>query len=224
MWLPWNLQPGVALLGAAVFALATAMMLSRAAWVLPRKIDPALPPPGRFHLRCRGGFLAISPLAALACIWQFGVTPAAVCAIAFVLTLLALAWIDVETGMLPDLLSLPLLWVGLLVNLEGGFVQLPEAVLGAAAGYLVLWMVHWGFKLCTGREGLGYGDFKLLAALGAWLGWAMLPGLLLCSSSLALMVALGMRLAGRMRPGEALSFGPYLASAGILSLFGVFHI
>jgi leader peptidase (prepilin peptidase)/N-methyltransferase len=132
--------------------------------------------------------------------------------------LLALAWIDAETGLLPDLLSLPLLWLGLLVNLDGAFTPLPDAVVGAVAGYLTLWIICGFFLLITGRVGMGHGDFKLLAALGAWLGWASLPWVVLVSSSLALVVALGMRLTGRMNAGDALRFGPYLAGAGIVAL------
>jgi len=111
----------------------------------------------------------------------------------------------------------------LLVNLGGAFTALPDAVLGAAAGYLALWCVCYVFLLFTGRMGMGHGDFKLLAALGAWLGWASLPWILLVSSSLALFAALALRLAGRLKAGEPLRFGPYLAAAGILALLRLSH-
>src|SRR5690606_16810250 len=120
----------------------------------------------------RVGLLLVSVPFAAACVWAFGATPAAAAAIVFILVVLTLAWIDSDTGLLPDVLTLPLLWLGLLVNLNGGFVSLQDAVLGAMAGYGVLWVIYQSFLLCTGREGLGYGDFKLLAAMGAWLGWA----------------------------------------------------
>ena len=139
--------------------------------------------------------------------------------VAGLLILLTLAWVDAETGLLPDLLTLPLLWLGLLVNLNGIFASLNDAVLGAVAGYLLLWLIYWGFLLGSGREGLGQGDLKLLAALGAWLGWAALPWVLLISASLGLAAALGLRLLGRMKVGDALGFGPFLAVAGILTLF-----
>lgn len=139
----------------------------------------------------------------------------------FILVLLALAWIDARRGLLPDALTQPLLWAGLLVNLNGTLVPLQHAVLGAAGGYLLLWCVYWGFLLTTGREGLGYGDLKLLAAIGAWLGWTVLPWVLLASASLGLVAALALRLAGRMKAGDALSFGPCLAAAGILVLFAM---
>lgn len=207
-------------LAALVFGGALAAALGRLAWVLPRRLDAGLGDvPDSRHQRRRTGLLIIGPLFAAACALAFAPVFIAAVAIVFVLVLLALAWIDAETGLLPDLLTLPLLWLGLLVNLNGGFVPLSDAVLGAVSGYLVLWCVYWAFLLSTGREGMGYGDFKLLAAMGAWLGWAALPWVLLLSASLGLAVALGMRLAGRMQPGAAISFGPYLAVAGIVVLF-----
>ena len=218
--MPWNAAAPEALLAAMVFACVLAAVLSQAVWVLPRRLDPGLSAvPDAHHRRLRAGLLAVSPLFAVACLWAFAPGLAAASAIVFVLVLLALAWMDAETGLLPDLLTLPLLWLGLLVNLNGAFVPLQHAVLGAVAGYLALWVVYWGFLLCTGREGMGHGDFKLLAALGAWLGWMALPWVLLISASLGLAVALGLRLAGRMKAGDALSFGPCLALAGILALF-----
>lgn len=132
--------------------------------------------------------------------------------------LLALALIDLDTQLLPDNITLPLLWLGLLFNLTGTFAPLPEAVLGAVCGYLLLWSVYWLFKLATGKEGMGYGDFKLLAALGAWLGWEALPVIILLSSLVGAVVGLAlMALSGRGKD-VPLPFGPWLAAAGWLAL------
>jgi leader peptidase (prepilin peptidase)/N-methyltransferase len=219
MWMTWNIGQTGAMLAAAVFALALAALLGRAAYRLPRALEAQIASePSRAHRRYRASFWTAGPVLAMLCAWHFGPTPAAAAAILYMVTLLALAWIDAETGLLPDMLSLPLLWLGLLVNLNNGFTPLPDAVLGAVAGYLALWCVCRLFLLLTGRIGMGDGDFKLLAALGAWLGWMSLPWVLLVSSSLALAVALGLRLAGRMKAGDSLRFGPYLAGAGILAL------
>lgn len=219
MWAAWNIGQMGALLAAAVFALVLAAFLGRAAYQLPRALDARIvSEPSPAHRRYRASFWTAAPALAMLCAWHFGPTPAAAAAIVYVVTLLALAWVDAETGLLPDMLSLPLLWLGLLVNLKGAFTPLPDAVLGAVAGYLALWFVCRLFLLCTGRMGMGDGDFKLLAALGAWLGWMSLPWVLLVSSSLALAVALGLRLAGRMKGGDPVRFGPYLAGAGILAL------
>lgn len=218
----WDAGQFLTLLAAVVFACVLAGLLARVAWVLPRRLDAALSTqPDLRHRRRRVAMLAVSPVFAVACVWAFAPGLAAVAAIVFVLVLLALAWIDAETGLLPDLLTLPLLWLGLLVNLNGVFVPLQDAVLGAVAGYLLLWCVYWGFLLYTGREGMGQGDLKLLAALGAWLGWAALPWVLLISASLGLAVALALRVAARMKSGEALCFGPFLAVAGVLVLFAM---
>jgi len=156
-----------------------------------------------------------------ACAWRFGPTPMALCAMGLVGALLVLAWIDVETGLLPDAITLPLTWAGLLVNLSDGLAPLPLSVLGAVAGYLFLWAVFHAFKHITGREGMGYGDFKLMAALGAWLGLAALPWLLLGASLAGVAVGVGLRVAGRVGQGEPLPFGPYLAAGGILMLLAV---
>lgn len=128
--------------------------------------------------------------------------------------LIALLCIDLEHMLLPDVLTLSLLWLGLLANLHGAFVPLEDAVVGAVAGWLTLWLVFQAFLLLTGREGLGYGDFKLLAALGAWCGWAALPALLLSASLLGIALMLGLRLTGRLARSEAFAFGPCLALAG----------
>jgi len=153
--------------------------------------------------------------------WRFGPTMAALGAALFVWFTIALAFIDQETGLLPDDLTLPLLWVGLIVNLRGAFVPLPEAVTGAVAGYLVLWLVYWGFKLITGKEGMGYGDFKMNAAVGAFLGWKMLPLVILFSSLVGLAFgALQMFAArGKWDAGFKFHFGPYIAIAALVALF-----
>jgi leader peptidase (prepilin peptidase)/N-methyltransferase len=133
-------------------------------------------------------------------------------------TLLTLSMIDVDHQLLPDNLTLPLLWLGLAFNYFGTFISLQDAVIGAMAGYLCLWTVYWLFKLATGREGMGYGDFKLLAALGAWLGWQALPMILLLSSLVGAVIGVCMIVfRGRDRT-IPIPFGPYLAAAGWLSL------
>jgi leader peptidase (prepilin peptidase)/N-methyltransferase len=120
---------------------------------------------------------------------------------------------------LPDSITLPLLWAGLAFNLVGTYVQLETAVVGAMAGYLALWSVYWLFKLATGKEGMGYGDFKLLAALGAWLGWQMLPAIILLSSVVGAAVGLTLIVAVRHGRNVPIPFGPYLAAAGVIAAF-----
>jgi leader peptidase (prepilin peptidase)/N-methyltransferase len=138
--------------------------------------------------------------------------------------LVALAFIDLDQQLLPDALTLPLLWAGLLYNLAAGdaaFATLPDAVAGAVAGYLSLWLVYHGFRLATGKEGMGYGDFKLLGALGAWLGWQMLPVIILLSAAVGSVVGLSMLALGRGTRNTAIAFGPFLAAAGwIAMLYG----
>src|SRR3954466_15972658 len=153
--------------------------------------------------------------------WRFGPTMAALGAALFIWFTLALAFIDQETGLLPDDLTLPLLWVGLIVNLPGTFVPLPEAVVGAVAGYLSLWLVFWAYKIATGKDGMGYGDFKMNAAVGAFLGWKMLPLVILLSSFVGLAFgALQMFAArGRWDAGFRFHFGPYIAIAALVALF-----
>jgi len=151
-------------------------------------------------------------------VWQFGSGVMGLATLLFAYLLIAMTFIDADTQLLPDDLTYPLLWAGLLVNINGTFVPLADAVIGAAAGYLVLWTVYWLFKLATGKEGMGYGDFKLLAALGAWLGWTMLPTIILLSSVVGAIVGIGLiAFAGRGR-GNPIPFGPYLAAAGMIAL------
>jgi len=153
--------------------------------------------------------------------WRFGASPAALGATLFVWFTIALAFIDQETGLLPDDLTLPLVWLGLLVNLYGAFVPLADAVIGAVSGYLALWLIYQGYKLLTGKEGMGYGDFKMNAAVGAFLGWKILPLVILLSSLVGLVFgALQMFAArGRWDAGFRFHFGPYLAIAGIVAMF-----
>ena len=151
--------------------------------------------------------------------WHFGPGAPALTAIVLVWALLALTVIDLTTHLLPDRITQPLLWAGLLVNWRGVFVPLEDALLGAVAGYLTLWLVYHAFRLTTGKEGMGHGDFKLLAALGAWLGWQMLPLVILASSLFGAVVGIALiALAGhdRTRP---IPFGPWLALGGVVALF-----
>lgn len=153
------------------------------------------------------------------CVMRFGATPTALAAMALVATLVAAAVIDFDTQLLPDALTLPLVWVGLLANLGGLFVPLEHAVLGAVAGYLSLWSIHHAFRLVTGREGMGYGDFKLLAAIGAWLGWQPLAGVVLMACAAGVLFAVGGALARRRDARAPIAFGPWLAAAGLIALF-----
>ena len=159
------------------------------------------------------GFLTV------AVVWKFGPTWQAVGGCIFVWTLIALACIDFDTSLLPDSLTLPLLWLGLIFNLASSFTSLPEAVIGAIAGYLILWSIFWLFKLTTGKEGMGYGDFKLLAAIGAWLGWQLLPVTLLLSSVVGALVGIAMIVLIQHDRRVPIPFGPYLAGGGLVALF-----
>ena len=151
-------------------------------------------------------------------IWHFGSGWTGLATLVFAYLLIAMTFIDADTQMLPDDLTFPLLWAGLLVNINGTFVPLQDAVIGAAAGYLALWGVYWAFKLATGKEGMGYGDFKLLAALGAWLGWTMLPTIILLSSLVGAVVGIGLIVFAKRGRDKPIPFGPYLAAAGIIAL------
>jgi leader peptidase (prepilin peptidase)/N-methyltransferase len=151
--------------------------------------------------------------------WHFGFGLAGISAIVFLWILLVLTAIDIDTQLLPDDLTLPLLWLGLLLNLNGAFTSLESALIGAVAGYLVLWSVYWLFKLTTGKEGMGYGDFKLLAALGAWLGWPMLPLIILSSSIVGAVVGISLIVVTKMGRNVPIPFGPYLAGGGVIALF-----
>ncbi|WP_310447489.1 A24 family peptidase [Thiobacillus sp.] len=161
----------------------------------------------------------ITALLSAAAAWKWGLSVQTGGALLLIWTLVALAFIDLDTTLLPDSLTQPLLWLGLLFNLNGTYTSLPDAVMGAVAGYLVLWSVYWLFKLATGKEGMGYGDFKLLAALGAWLGWQMLPVTLLLSSVVGAAVGIAMIVLVKHDRRVPIPFGPYLAGGGLVALF-----
>jgi len=151
--------------------------------------------------------------------WHFGPTLATLGALVFLWSLIALTGIDFDTQLLPDSITLPLIWLGLIFNLFGTYTDLGSAVIGAIAGYLSLWTVYWLFKLATGKEGMGYGDFKLLAAIGAWLGWQILPMTILLSSLVGAIVGIALILLARHGRNVPIPFGPYLAAAGLLAMF-----
>ncbi|MFN4324847.1 MAG: prepilin peptidase [Azonexus sp.] len=162
---------------------------------------------------------ALTALLSAYAAWHFGPTVQTVGALLLLWALIALAAIDLDTQLLPDAITLPLVWLGLLFNLSATYTDLPSAVIGAMAGYLALWSVFWLFKLATGKEGMGYGDFKLLAALGAWLGWQMLPAIILLSSLVGAAVGITLIIAARHGRNVPIPFGPYLAAAGAIALF-----
>ena len=165
---------------------------------------------------------ALGGLLAAAAIWRFGAPPGTwqgVAACVLLWTLIALTFIDFDTQLLPDGLTLPLVWAGLIANMFELFVPLRTAVIGAIAGYLALWSVYWLFKLIRGKEGMGYGDFKLLAALGAWMGWQMLPLIVLLASVVGAVIGIGLIVFKGRDHSVPLAFGPYLAIAGAIALF-----
>ncbi len=151
--------------------------------------------------------------------WRYGLSAALLGALLFTWAMIALAFIDLDTFYLPDSITLPLLWAGLLFNAGATFTDLHSAVIGAAAGYVALWAVFWLFKLATGKDGMGYGDFKLLAAIGAWLGWKMLPLTILASSLVGAVVGIGMIVFAKHAREKPIPFGPYLAAAGLIAMF-----
>ncbi len=150
---------------------------------------------------------------------KFGFSTTTLAASLFALSLLTLACIDLDTHLLPDDITLPLLWIGLIFNLDHGFTDLQTAVIGAAVGYLILWIVFWTFKLLTGKEGMGYGDFKMLAAIGAWFGWTMIPAVILLASLIGSIVGISMIVFAKQGKNIPIPFGPYLAIGGMASLF-----
>ena len=151
--------------------------------------------------------------------FYFGSSWATLGASFLIWALIALTFIDADTQLLPDSITQPLIWTGLLFNVFATFTDLQSAVLGAITGYLSLWSVYWAFKLATGKEGMGYGDFKLLAALGAWMGWHMLPLVILLSSLVGAVVGIVLILLARQGRNVPIPFGPYLAAAGCIALF-----
>lgn len=179
--------------------------------------------------KCKGCGAAISPrypiieaasgiLCGFAAL-HFGYGLAAMAAILLIWALITLTVIDFDTQLLPDDITLPLIWTGLLFNLYGAFTTLHDAFLGAVFGYLALWSVYWLFKLITGKEGMGYGDFKLLAALGAWLGWQLLPLIIILSSLVGAVVGIILIVAVKRGREIPIPFGPYLAGGGLIALF-----
>jgi len=151
--------------------------------------------------------------------WKFGCSSIALAAWVLCFALIALSFIDFDTHLLPDSITLPLVWTGILFNLNGGFIDIHSSIIGAVAGYLSLWSVYWLFKLITGKEGMGYGDFKLLAAIGAWFGWQLLPAVILLSSIAGSIIGIGMILLAKHGRNIPIPFGPYLALGGIAALF-----
>ena len=154
------------------------------------------------------------------CGWRWGMTPTALAWSGFAAALLTLAAIDWDTTLLPDDITLPLVWAGLCaaaMDLSG--TSLSQALWGAVGGYLSLWLVYWGFKLATGKEGMGYGDFKLFAALGAWFGWPALIPMILMASVIGAVVGIGIKVFSQLREGGYVPFGPFLALAGLTALF-----
>ncbi len=150
--------------------------------------------------------------------WKFGVSWAAVLAMLLTWSLVALSVIDIHVQLLPDIITIPLLWLGLLLNTGGMFTDLSSSVIGAAAGYLSLWLVFHLFRLITGKEGMGYGDFKLLGVFGAWLGWQFLPLVILLSSLVGAVVGIGMIIFAGKDRNIPIPFGPYIAAAGWIAM------
>jgi leader peptidase (prepilin peptidase)/N-methyltransferase len=161
--------------------------------------------------------LAAGVVAALLA-WRYGFSAALPLAAAYAWALLALTFIDLDTQLLPDDITLPLLWLGLIANAYGVFTDLRSAVLGAAAGYLVLWIVYWAFRILAKKEGMGYGDFKLLAAIGAWAGWQALPVAILVAAGLGAVIGSIALWLSRKGADTRIPFGPYLALGGIVAL------
>jgi leader peptidase (prepilin peptidase)/N-methyltransferase len=162
---------------------------------------------------------AVTGLLSGALAWHFGTGVLGLATLVFGYLLIAMTLIDVDHKELPDDLTFPLIWIGLLVNLDGSLVPLRDAVIGAVAGYLALWIVDRSYQLLRGRVGMGEGDFKLLAGLGAWFGWKMLPVIILLSAGVGAIVGISLILVRRMGRDTYIPFGPYLAGAGIIALF-----
>lgn len=161
---------------------------------------------------------AFTALCSLIVVWHFGYGWPLLFALLLTWSLIALSFIDIDSQLLPDSITMPLLWLGLLLSLFAIFTDPHASIFGAVAGYLSLWSVYWGFKLLTGKEGMGYGDFKLLALFGAWLGWQYLPMIILLSSLVGAVIGVAMIALGKHDAGKPIPFGPYLAAAGWLAL------
>jgi len=165
----------------------------------------------------------LTGIATLVVLQTYGFTWLGLAAAVFTWVLIAATFIDFDTQLLPDQLTLPLLWLGITVNMTDGFgagaiIDLHSALIGAMAGYLLLWATYWGFKLLTGKEGMGYGDFKLLAAIGAWMGWQIIPGTILIAAVTGILYAIATSLSGRRERAQPIAFGPFLAVAGWVCL------
>ena len=160
----------------------------------------------------------LSAMLAAVAAWHFGFNAAGIAAIVLTWLLIALVFIDIDHMLLPDVMVLPFLWVGLLLNLFNVFTPLPQAVVGAVAGYLSLWLVFQVFKLITGKEGMGYGDFKLFALFGAWFGWQSLPLIILLASFIGALIGIGLIVFQGRDRAKPLPFGPYLAAAGWVAM------
>ena len=160
----------------------------------------------------------LTAILSLIVIWQLGPTAAGLAGLALTWVLIAGAGIDIDHKLLPDQITLPLIWLGLILNMFGVFTDLESAVIGAIAGYLVLWLVFHLFRLATGKEGMGYGDFKLLSAIGAWFGWQVLPSIILIASLVGATVGISLMVMKKMGRDVPIAFGPFLAAAGWLIL------
>lgn len=161
---------------------------------------------------------ALTALLAVLVIWQFGPTWQGAAALVLTFGLIALAFIDFDTQLLPDSITLPLLWLGLLLSLNGMFATSTEAIIGAAVGFLALWLVFHAFRLLTGKEGMGRGDFKLLAMFGAWFGWQAVPQIILLSAVPGALFGIGLIATGRQESAQPMPYGPFLAIAGWIAL------
>lgn len=187
-------------------------------WLRGRCVACRAPIPARYPV-----VEAFTGLLSALVVWHFGFGPEAAAALLVTWALIALAVIDLDHQLLPDVITLPLLWAGLLFHLwvpDAGepFADLAGGVVGAVAGYLSLWLVYHAFRLVTGKEGMGYGDFKLFAALGAWLGWQMLPLIILLSAFTGALVGIALIVTGRQGRQAPIPFGPFLAAAGFVAL------
>ena len=152
---------------------------------------------------------------------QFGLSVQALSLLGFTYVLVALFWIDVDHQLLPDSLTLPLLWAGLLLNLNGVFTSLESALIGAVVGYLSLWSIYWGFKLLTGKDGMGFGDFKLMAAVGAWFGWEILPQVILWSAVVGAVIGVALIVVQGRDKQKPMAYGPFIAlAAWLLAVYG----
>lgn len=160
----------------------------------------------------------LTAIFSVVCVWRFGFSPQLLAALVLTWALIALTVTDLHTQYLPDDITLPLLWLGLVLSLVPVFADVRSAIVGSAAGYLLLWSIFWAFKLATGKDGMGYGDFKLMGALGAWLGWQALPQIVLLSALVGAAVGLALMALRKAEWSSRIPFGPYIAGAGWIAL------